>query len=298
LSDLETSQRLKGIALMCAAAGLFICLDATGKYLSRELPIIEVVWGRYLAAFLLTLVISNPVTRPGLTRTARPLLQVGRSALVVLSTGMNFLALRYLQLDQTMSIAFSTPFMVAVLAGPLLGECVGWRRWAAICVGFCGVLVVTRPGAGGIHPAALLTLGASVCYAFYLISTRLLARTDSNETTLFYSNLVGAVVMSVLVPFVWVPPSGAFPVFLLIAMGVFGGMGHFLLIAAHRMAPAAVLAPFSYTQVVWAVAVGYLVFGDLPNQWTVAGGSIVVSAGLYLIHRERRRGGGQPKEAA
>ena len=126
---------------------------------------------------------------------SRPWLQIGRSLLLLGSTMLNFLALRYLQLDQTPSILFATPFLVAMLSGPLLGEWVGWRRWSAIIVGFAGVLVVARPGFGGIQWAALLSVAALVCYAFYIISTRMLSRTDSSETTLFYSNLVGAAIM-------------------------------------------------------------------------------------------------------
>src|SRR6185437_17134005 len=122
------------------------------------------------------------------------------------STIINLFALRWLQLDEALSILFSTPFMVAALCVPLLGEWVGWRRWSAIIVGFCGVLVVARPGLGGLHPAALLSLGSAICYAFYVISTRVLSRTDSNETTQFYTNLVGAVAMTVILPFVWTPP--------------------------------------------------------------------------------------------
>src|SRR5262249_56852392 len=130
--------------------------------------------------------------RPRLIVTKRPPLQVGRSVLLLGSTMFNFFALRYLQLDQAMAITFSTPFFVAILSGPVLGEWVGWRRWTAIGVGFIGVLLVARPGYGGIHPAALISLAAAVFYAAYSITTRLLSRTDSNETTLFYSHLVRA----------------------------------------------------------------------------------------------------------
>jgi drug/metabolite transporter (DMT)-like permease len=223
-------------------------------------------------------------------RTSRPGLQIGRSILLLGSTLLNFFALRYLQLDQALAIVFSTPFFVAILSGPVLGEWVGWRRWAAICVGFVGVLLVARPGFGGIHPAALISLAAAVFYAAYTISTRLLARTDSNETTLFYSNLVGAVVMLPVVPFVWTTPSDPLVIGLMIVCGAFGSVGHYLLIIAHRLAPPAVLAPFIYTQLVWVIILGYLVFNDLPNEWTLAGAAIVVASGLYMLYREQMRG--------
>jgi drug/metabolite transporter (DMT)-like permease len=287
-------QRLTGIALMCGAVACFACLDATGKYLNHHMDTMQVVWSRYTGAFLLALIFLNPINRPGMLVTRRPFLQVGRSALLLFSTALNFIALRYLQLDEALSILFSTPFIVAVLCGPLLGEWVGWRRWTAITIGFLGVLLVTRPGFGGIHPAALLSLGSAICYAVYVISTRVLARTESNETTLFYSNLVGAVAMLPVIPFVWSTPENALIVALMVLIGALGSAGHFLLIVGHRLAPASVLAPFIYTQLVWTTTLGFLVFGDVPQRWTIVGGLIVVSSGLYLLNRERKVGKATP----
>ena len=275
---------------MCGALVCFSCLDATGKYLVEFMDSLQVVWARYTSAFLLALMLYNPVSHPGILRTTRPVLQLTRSALLLVSTALNFIAIRYLQLDEALSILFSTPFIVAALAGPLLGEWIGWRRWLAILVGFSGVLLVTRPGAGGIHPAAILTFGSALCYALYVIATRVLSRHDSTETTLFYSNLVGAVAMLPVLPFVWSMPQSWFIVFLMILLGGFGSFGHYLLIAGHRLAPASVLAPFIYTQIVWTTALGFLVFGDIPNRWTIAGAVIVIGSGLYLLYRERRIG--------
>ena len=172
---------------------------------------------------------------------------------------------------------------------PLLGEHVGWRRWTAIVIGFCGVLVVARPGLGGLHPAALLSLGGTVCYAVYVISTRVLSRTDSNETTQFYTNLVGAVGMTAFLPFVWSPPDSLLTGGLMVLIGALGGGGHYLLIRAHRLAPASTLAPFIYTQMIWTTTLGFAVFGDVPHHWTIVGGLIVISSGLYLLHREAVR---------
>ncbi len=282
--------RLTGIALMCAALACFSCLDATAKYLVGHMDTLQVVWARYTSAFLLALVFYNPLSHPSLLRTKRPLLQFGRSALLLGSTALNFFAIRWLQLDEALSILFSTPLIVAILAGPLLGEWVGWRRWLAILVGFSGVLLVTRPGTGGIHPAAMLSMGSAVCYALYVIATRVLSRYDSTETTLFYSNLVGAAAMLPVLPFVWTVPESWWLVFLMVILGGFGSLGHFLLIAGHRLAPASVLAPFIYTQIVWTATAGYAVFGDVPNRWTLAGCAVVIASGLYLLYRERMVG--------
>ncbi len=282
------ARRLTGIALMCAAVACFALLDTTAKYLSLSMSTVEVVWARYTGAFLFPFIVSNPWTRPGLTRTARPALQIFRSVLLLGSTMCNFAALRYLQLDEAIALVFSTPFFVAALSGPLLGEWVRWRRWTAIAVGFVGVLVVTRPGLGSFQPAALLSLSAALFYALYSLTTRLLARTDSNETTLFYSNIVGAAALLPVVPFVWTTPTDPLVIALMVSTGAVGSFGHYLLIAAHRLAPAAVLSPFIYSEIVLVIALGYLVFGDLPNRFTLAGAAIVVASGLYIVHRERK----------
>jgi drug/metabolite transporter (DMT)-like permease len=292
LSPAEKAQRdrLAGIALMCVAVALFAGNDAAAKYLTASMDSIQVVWARYMSAFALAVILLNPVKKPGVMRTGRPWLQLGRSGLLFVSTMLNFIALRYLQLDQTITIMFATPFLVALFGGPLLGEWVGWRRWLAIIVGFCGVLLVARPGAGGIHPAALLMLAAAICYALYAISTRILSRTDSDETTNFYSNLVGAALVTLAVPFFWTNQSDPLVIALMCAMGLLSGFGHYFLIRAHRFAPAAVLAPFIYTEIVWMIALGFLVFGDVPNRWTLAGVAVVIASGLYLLYRERVRG--------
>ncbi|BAR98491.1 DMT family transporter [Blastochloris viridis] len=279
---------MAGIALMGAALACFCCLDTTAKWLGHHIDTALVVWARYASAFVLTILIVNPWTVPGLIRTRRPALQLGRSTLLFASTVCNFVALHYLRLDQTMSIVFTTPFFVVAMAGPLLGEWIGWKRWLAILVGFCGVLVITRPGVGEVHWAVGLSLAGAVAYALYNISTRVLASYDSALTTLFYSNLVGVLLASVPLPWLWSTPNDARVVTLMVAVGALGSVGHWLLILAHRKAPAGVLAPFIYAQLLGMVAMGYLVFGDVPDPWTLAGGTIVVASGLFLLMCERR----------
>jgi drug/metabolite transporter (DMT)-like permease len=288
--------RLIGIALMCGAVGSFAFLDTTAKYLGRQVDVLQVVWARYTFAFLLTLIVSNPLSHPGLLQTKRPIFQVGRATLLLGSTLLNFFALKHLRLDQVLAIAFSTPFFVAALSGPVLGEWVGARRWAAIGVGFIGILVVTRPGFGIVHPAAFLAVMAAMSYAAYALSTRILARTDSNETTLFYSNFIGAIVMLPVVPFFWTTPDLRQLVLMALAGGL-ASLGHYMLIAAHRLAPASLLSPFIYSQLVWVIALGYAVFGDVPDSYTLAGASIVIASGLYVFHRERVRGPRIAKDA-
>jgi drug/metabolite transporter (DMT)-like permease len=280
--------RLVGIALMCGAVACFACLDAMAKYLGGHMEPLQVVAIRYLTAFLLALIVSNPFTRPGLLKSSRPGLQIIRGLMMLLTTIFNFFAFRYLQLDEALAIMFSTPFLVAIVAGPILGEWIGWRRWTAIGVGFIGVLVVIRPGLGGMQWAALLSVAAAIFYAGYAISTRMVMRHDSSETTLFYANVIGVLIMLPVLPFVWTAPPSGFDLILLLAVGAFGSAGHFLLILAHDRAPASVLSPFMYTQLLWAVIFGYLVFSNVPNHWTLAGAAIVVASGLYLLYREQK----------
>jgi len=286
----QRRQRFAGIALMCGAVALFACLDTTAKYLNTQMDSLEVVWARYTSAFLLTLIVSNPFTHSGLIRTKRPLLQFARGVLLVGSTALNFLALRWLQLDEALSIIFTFPFVVAIASGPMLGEWIGWRRWCAIGVGFAGVLLIVRPGLQGMHPAAGLSLAATLCYGLYAVTTRIASRSDSNQTSLFYNNAVGAALMLPVIPFVWQPPADWTIALMLLGTGVLGSLGHFFLIAGHKLAPASVLAPFIYTQLIWVAILGYLVFDHVPTAWTIAGAALVVGSGLYMLWRERQLG--------
>lgn len=274
---------------MCGTLAFFACLDASAKTLARlgTDPLLS-TFMRYAVSVGLVTLFVNPVTSPGVARTNRLWLQTLRSLLLFGSTALNFLALRHLQLAETLSIQFATPLMVALLAGPLLGEWSSRRRLAAIGIGFLGVLVIVRPGVGEVQPAVLLSIGNMLCYAFYVVTTRMLAATDSTATTMFYSGFAGLALMSPLLPWIWTTPTAWQVWALLIGVGLFGTMGHWLLVLAHARAPANVLAPFIYTQLVWSVLLGYLVFGDVPNRWTLIGASIVVGSGLYLLAQERR----------
>jgi drug/metabolite transporter (DMT)-like permease len=279
--------RLIGIALMCLALFCFSGLDATAKWVNRSVDPLVTVWARYVSAACLTFIFINPWTRPGAVATRRLPLQLARSFLLFLSTICNFVALQYLQLVEALSIVFSTPLIVTLLAGPILGERIGMQRLIAVCVGFIGVLVVARPGLGAMHPAALLSLTGAVAYAFYGITTRMLASTDSSATTIIYSSLAGIVLMTPLLPWVWTTPSSPLTWALLMMTGFFGAIGHWLLVLAYARAPAVILSPFIYSQIVWMLALGYIVFGDWPDPWTFAGAGIVIASGLYLLYREQ-----------
>lgn len=285
-----TRDRLIGIGLMCIATMLFSALDATAKYLGTvaQLPMTQVVWLRFLSQFGVIVLALGLVAVPRLVRTEKLGLQLGRSFLMMLSTATNFIALKYLRLDQTQTIYFLTPLTVALLAGPFLGEWVGWRRLIAILVGFCGIIVAVRPGLDGVHPAVLFALASMLAYAIFTILTRHLSKYDPTEVTLFYSLLAGAYFMAPLAIIDWVWPQSWQIWLLLFSMGFWGGLGHYLLILAYRRAQAPVVAPFIYVGLLTHSTAGYFIFGDVPDTWTVAGAAIVIASGIYLFNRERK----------
>jgi drug/metabolite transporter (DMT)-like permease len=281
----RTDRIMSGILLMVAAVTCFTGLDATAKWTSQTLPPIATVAVRYLSALVFISAVCRPWQRPGLLRTRAPLLQVGRAIALVLATVCSFTSLHYLPLGQVTAIQFGAPLLVALLAGPLLNEWPGPHRIAAIVVGFLGVLVVTRPG-GPVHPAVFIAVLTALMNAIYSLTTRQLAGRDRPLTTLFYSGAIGALAVLPVLPFVWMTPPGMVWV-AMAAMGALATLGHYLMILAFERAPASTLVPFSYTQLIGATVIGWFVFGDAPDRWTLIGGAIVGASGLYLLSRER-----------
>lgn len=282
------SNRMKAIALMCAAVTLFSCLDASAKYIvsHSELKTAQVVWLRFVGQMLLMTAILGPAAIPGLLKTEKLGLQTLRSFLMLATTAFNFLAVQHLRLDQTVSIAFLAPLVVAALAGPVLGEWVGWRRALAIVAGFIGILIVVRPGFADVHWAFGISFLSMLAYASFMLVTRKLAPFDSPLVTLFYALIAGAVLVAPFALANWVWPDGLVQWLMLLSLGALGGMGHYLLIHAYGLAPASSVSPFLYFQLLSMVGLGYLVFGDVPDRWTLLGSSVVITSGLYLVHRE------------
>ncbi|MGD9502384.1 MAG: DMT family transporter [Methyloceanibacter sp.] len=290
LPHADETHRLGAIGLMALASLCFAALDATGKYLivKQGVPVIEVSWLRFVGHVVFSAVVLWPFALAPSLRSAKPIMQILRSGLMVVTTGFNFLALRYLQLDQTITIFFLTPLLVAGLAGPLLGEWIGWHRMLAIVAGFLGVLLVMHPGIGSVHWAMLIALVATCGYALYNIATRYLAGFDPAAVTQTYTPLVGAAVLAAPALAAWQSPADGFQLLLLASLGFWGGLGHWFLILAHRSAPAAVLAPFIYLGLIWMSTLGLVVFGEVPTLWTLSGAAIVIVSGLYLLARERK----------
>ena len=300
-ADTQARRRLEAIGFMIAAVFLFSALDATAKYLvTREgLPVAQVVWARFIGQFMLLFLLVpafGVMSARALFTTSKLSLQLVRSVLMVATTAFNFLAIQHLRLDQAITIVFLAPLVVALLAGPLLGEWVDRRRFAAILVGFAGVLVAVRPGFGAVHPAVVYAFAAMLAYALFMLLTRHMARYDRPLVTLFYSMFVGTFAGAPIAFLVWQMPQSALAWALLGALGVFGGLGHWLFLHAYQRAPAPTIAPFLYMQLLTMVAFGFAVFGDLPDGWTLGGAALIVASGVYLIHRERRvaRASAQP----
>ncbi len=215
-------------------------------------------------------------------------MQVLRGVFLFGSTIFNFLALNTLQLAETMSIFFFAPMVITALAGPLLGEWAGWRRWAAVAAGFVGVLVITRPGFAAFEIGHVYALCATLSYCLYVIMTRHMSATESAESLIFYSALAPVVLMLPAVPFTASLPPDVFHWVVLLSLGFFGGVGHWLLIKAYKQATTTALAPYPYMQMVWAIGFGFVIFDQFPDLWTIAGAAIIVASGLYIVHREHR----------
>lgn len=280
------NQYARGILMMMGALAVFSLLNASAKSLLLELNPQTVVFMRYLMGLIVTLAWLIVAGEVRAFRSAHPKTQFLRGVLLLGSTAFNFMALQHLQLAQTAAITFTSPLWVCALSHVLLGERVGPRRWAAVIAGFGGVLIIMRPGLHSFHWAMGLSLTAAMASAFYQLTTRQVGADDRSETSLLYGTLWGtlgafpAAVLAFQMPVGWQWAVFAF-------IGFCASFGHYLLIAAYRIVPAPLLAPYSYTQIIWMTLLGLVLFGQVPDGWTVVGGMVVVASGLYVLRREK-----------
>ena len=283
----SSDNSLQGIGFMIFMTACFSSLDASAKYISSELPLWMVLWGRFVFHFLFIAFFFLRTAPKGIIYTKNIKLQILRSTLIFCA-GVTFWAgLMYMPLVECMVILFTSPLWVTVLAVPLLGEKFGLHRWGCVIVGLFGVVIVIRPGIEIIHWTAILPLCAALFYACLQIATRVLGQRDSALTTLFYSSICGLIFSSILVIFLWESPSPT-QWLLLMWLGFIGALGHYFMIKAFEKAQASLLAPFNYISLIWAALFGFLLFGDWPDGWTIFGAVIIVSSGLYQIRRETR----------
>jgi len=279
---------LRGTILMCAGVLMFPFLNASVKYLGASYPVAQIVWARFTGHLVIMAIVFLPRYGRALIATRRPLVQIGRSVLMLLSNGVFVLAIPFVPLATASTIGFTSPLIVTALSVPLLHESVGWRRWTAVLIGFAGALLVIRPGSG-LHGPAILLLVSSVCYALYLIATRWVSFYDSAATGIVFAALFGSLATSFVLPFIFVAPKSALDAALFLGLGLFGGGGHYLVIRAFQLGPAAVMAPLGYVELVGTTILGYLIFGNFPDLWTWIGAGIIIASGIYIAWRERRR---------
>jgi len=286
----QTDNLVAGIGWMLATMCLFTSMDTVAKYLTLRFETEQVVWARFTFHMLFLLIwLRRDLFKLAITSNWK--LQLLRSACLLLTTTLFFNGLRTTPIATASTIMFLSPVLVTVLAIPLLGEQVGIRRWAGVAIGFLGAIVIVRPdAAGGIAIGHLFLVSAAFSNAFYQIATRQVRATDDPMTSLLYSGLVGAILMSAIVPGAWILPD-TFSWVLFMLMGLLGAVSHFCLIRAFDSAEASAIVPFSYSSLLWATLFGYLIFDSLPDRWTLVGAGLIVSSGLYIFHREQLRTG-------
>ena len=279
--------KIAGLALIITAYFLLACLDTSVKYLGATLAPLQIAWMRFATHSVFAILAFRPWRNPGLFKTKHPILQFLRAICVGSATIFNFFAVQYLQLAETAAIFFLTPLIVTALAGPFLGEWAGIKRWTAICIGFFGaLLIVSPPDALGFRPVMLLSFGTTLSYSFFLLLTRRLSPVESTESMILLPALIMALIYTPVGLMVWQPVPDTVSWIILLSTGLFGGIGHFVLVKAHQSTPAPILAPFLYTGLIWMVLFGYLLFDDVPGTRTILGASVIIVSGLYLFRRE------------
>jgi len=282
-----TSEKLRGIVYIVVSASMFGCVDGISKILAETQSVGQIVWARYALA-LVVLVVSTPRTLwPSLFRTARPGFQIGRGLMPLAVSSTMVLAVRYLPLAEATVLLFLSPFLIVALSAPLLGERVHPASWIGVVVGFAAVLVVARPGFGDVSPAIAFPLAAALFFALFQLVTRRLAATgEPAQTTLAWTLATGAVIATPFAFATWEPVS-LDGWLLMIGLGVVFGIAQAFMVRAYVHAPAAVLAPFGYAQIIAAIIFGIIVFGAVPDGWTFLGVAMIIGAGVYVARSRK-----------
>ena len=285
------------IGMMLLAFAAFTCLDSSAKWLvTSGMSPWTAVCARYAVHLAIVAALVLPAQGVRSMSSRSPRLEVLRACLLLGSTLLNFVAIKYLALTITATIMFAMPIFITVLSIPLLGEAVGVRRWAAVLVGFGGILIVMQPWTGDFHWAMLASLCSVLCASLYTILTRRLAGVDPTNTQQLYAALVATLGVLPFAAADWTPPEGAVAWTLFACMGAFGWVGHQLLTAAHRYAPASVLAPFVYTQLIYMTLASWVVFAQPPTLWVLLGAPVVAGSGFYIWWRERQLAGARVQQ--
>ena len=278
---------MKAIILNLSAWVMLPIMDGFAKYLSSTLPVLQITRSRYFFTIVITLPIMLIFFRKNLTWTEKPKLQLIRGLLLFCANILFFYSISIISLAKALTLAFIAPLIVTALSPFLLGEKVGFRRWAAVVTGFIGSLIVIRPGFVELNLASIAALGTGVLYGFYLIITRKLHDSDNPLLTLLLTGIVGAVLGSIIMPTVWVSPTIT-EWYMMFAIGFFASLGHLFIILSLRYADASKLAPFGYFEIVTNIIIGYYFFNHFPDTWTFLGLFIIISSGIYIFRREQK----------
>ena len=276
---------MKAIIFNLLAWVMLPIMDGFAKFLSSDLPVLQITWARYFFTVAFTLPIMFFFFRKNLVWTDKPKLQLIRGLILLTANVCFFYSISIISLAKALTLAFIAPLIVTAFSPIFLGEKVGFRRWSAVIIGFIGSMVVIRPGFVEINLASLAALGTGVMYGFYLIITRKLSSSDNPLLTLLLTGVVGAIIISFVMPFVWIKPT-LNQWYMMAAIGIFACVGHLFIILSLKYADASKLAPFSYFEIVTNIIIGYYFFSDFPDKWTFLGLFIIILSGIYISRRE------------
>ena len=276
---------MKAITFNLLAWVMLPIMDGFAKYLSSDLPVLQITWARYFFTVAFTLPVMFFFFRKNLVWTDKPKLQLIRGLILLTANVCFFYSISIISLAKALTLAFIAPLIVTAFSPIFLGEKVGFRRWSAVIIGFIGSMVVIRPGFVEINLASLAALGTGVMYGFYLIITRKLSSSDNPLLTLLLTGVVGAIIISFVMPFVWIKPT-LNQWSMMAAIGIFACVGHLFIILSLKYADASKLAPFSYFEIVTNIIIGYYFFSDFPDKWTFLGLFIIILSGIYISRRE------------
>ncbi|NDV87185.1 EamA family transporter [Aurantimonas aggregata] len=280
---------LVGMAMMCVGVACLSVNDALAKALASTYSPLQILFLRNLIALPFAVVIAAGMGGAAALRSHRPVTHLMRGLLWICAAFLFFSSLKYLALAEATALVFVAPLFITAISALFLRDPVGWRRWLAVLVGFAGVLIAVRPGAAAFQPASLLPVATALFYAFLMISARWVDRRESVWTLLLYLTGAGALLSSLVVPFVWVPVRPA-DYGLFAAIALFGTVGMTLMTQAFRLAPAVVVAPLDYTALIWATLIGWLIWNELPDSPVFVGAAVIVASGVFTIWRENRVG--------